>query len=75
MKNKTLELGRKRLLLSGVHLIVLGLCYLVLIISLRKLRGFIHLWFPQEKHCVHCFLCLIVVLVILLVKDPNIMLA
>ena len=50
---------------------VLALCYLVLILSLRNLQGFVHLWFPQEKHCVHCFLCLIVVLVILSVKDPN----
>ena len=43
--------------------------------SLRKLWGFLHLWFPQGKKSVHCLLCLIVVLVILLVKDPNIMLA
>ena len=42
---------------------------LVLILSLRKLRGFLLYGFPEEKHRVHCLLCLIVVLVILLVKD------
>ena len=44
---------------------------LVLILSLRKLRGFFLYSFLEEKHCVHCLLCLIDVLVILLVKDPN----
>ena len=48
---------------------------LVLILSLRKLWGFLLYDFPEEKHCVHYLLCLIVVLVILSVKDPNIMLA
>ena len=48
---------------------------LVLILSLRKLRGFLLYGFPEEKICVHCLLCLIVVLVIILVKDPKIMLA
>ena len=56
--------------MSGDHLTVLGVLLLVLILSLRKLRGFLHLWFPQGKT-----LCLIVVLVILSVKDPNIMLS
>ena len=45
-----------------------GVLHLVLILSLRKLWGFLHLWFPQSKHCVHCLLCLIDVLVILSVK-------
>ena len=44
---------------------------LVLILSLRKLRGFILYRFPEEKNCVHYLLCLIVVLVILSFKDPN----
>ena len=44
---------------------------LVLILSLRKLRGFLLYGFPEEKHSVHCLLCLIAVLVILSVKDPN----
>ena len=58
-----------------IILMFLGFSILVLILSLRKLRGFLLYGFPEEKHCVHCLLCLIVVLVILSVKDPNIMLA
>ena len=52
-----------------------GLFYFGLILSLRKLRGFLLYGFPEEKHRVHCLLCLIVVLVIISVEDPNIMLA
>ena len=51
---------------------------LVLVLSLRKLRGFILYGFLEENLCVYCLLCFIVVLVvliILLVKDPKIMLA
>ena len=48
-KKKTLGLGRKRLLMSRDHLTVLGLFYLVLILSLTKLWGFLHLWFPLGK--------------------------
>ena len=70
-----LGLERKRLLLSGDHLTVLGVWILVLLLFLRKLRGFLLYGFPEAKHCVHCLLCLIDVLVILSVKDPNIMLA
>ena len=46
---------------------VLGdlLLFLVLILSLRNLRGFLLYGFPEEKHCVHCLLCLIDVLVVL----------
>ena len=44
---------------------------LVLILSLRKLQGFLLYGFPEEKHSVHCLLCLIVVLVIISFKDPN----
>ena len=75
MEKKLLGLERKRLLLSGDHLTFLGVFLLVLILSLRKLRGFLLYGFPEEKLCVHCLLCLIVVLVILSVKDPKIMLA
>ena len=42
-----------------------GVLLLVLILSLRKLWGFLLYGFPEEKICVHCLLCLIVVLVIL----------
>ena len=48
---------------------------LVMILSLRKLRGFILYGFLEENLCVHCLLCSIVVLVILSVKYPKIMLA
>ena len=48
---------------------------LVLILSLRKLQGFLLYGFPEENICVYCLLCLIVVLFILSVKYPNIMLA
>ena len=74
-EKKLLEQQRERLLLSGDHLIVFGVLLLVLILSLRKLRGFLLYGFPKEKLCVCCLLCLISVLVILLVKDPKIMLA
>ena len=51
---------------------------LVLILSMRKLRGFLLYGFPEENSlCILslmlCF-CFIVVHVILLVKDPNVML-
>ena len=63
---------RERLLLSGVHLTVLGSYHFVLILSLRKLRVFLLYGFPEENSLcllslVMC-LCFIVVLVILLVK-------
>ena len=45
-----------------------GVLLLVLILSLRKLRGFLLYGFPEENIFVHCLMCLIVVLVILLVK-------
>ena len=66
MKEKTLRLDKKK-----VTAVRRSLTVLVLILSLRKLRGFLLYGFPEEKNCVHCLLCLIVVLVILLVKDPN----
>ena len=53
-----------------------SLCFrvllLVLILSLRKLRGFLLYGFPQENICVHFLLCFITVHVILSVKDPKI---
>ena len=53
-----------------------SLCFrvliLVLILYLRKLRGFLLYGFPEENLCVHCLLCFIVVHVILSVKDPKI---
>ena len=66
---------RERLLLSEDHLIVFGVFLLVLILSLRKLWGFLLYGFPEENLCVYCLLCLIAVLVILSVKDPKIILA
>ena len=48
---------------------------LVLILSLRKLWGFLLYGFPEENICVYCLLCLIVVLIVLSVKDPKLMLA
>ena len=40
---------RERLLLSGDHLTGFGVLLLVLILSLRKLRGFLLYGFPKEK--------------------------
>ena len=48
---------------------------LVLILSLKKLQGFLLYGFPKENICVNCLLCLIAVLIILSVKDPEIMLS
>ena len=70
-KEKTLGLGKKKITVVRISLTVLGFSILVLILSLRKLRGFLFYGFPKEKQCVHCLLCLIAMLVILSVKDPN----
>ena len=48
-----------------------GVFLLVLILSLRKLRGFLLYGFPKENICVYCLLCLIAVIFILSVKDPK----
>ena len=56
------------ILLSGYHLTIFRDLLLVLILSLRKLRGFLLYGFAEENICVHCLMCLIVVLVILSVK-------
>ena len=63
---------RERLLLLGVHITVLGSYHFVLILSLRKLQGFLLYGFPEENSLcllslVMC-ICFIVVLVILSVK-------
>ena len=62
-------------MVSGDHLTIFRVFLLVIILSLRKLQGFLLYGFPEENICVHCLLCLIVVLVILSIKDPKIMLA
>ena len=65
-------LDKKKSIAIGRSLSVLGLLlFLVLILSLRKLQGFLLYGIPEEKHCVHYLLCLITVLVILSIKDPN----
>ena len=66
---------KKKVTAVGSASYYFGVLPFVLILSLRKLRGFLLYGYPEEKHCVHCLLCLIVVLIILSVKDPNIMLA
>ena len=58
---------RERILVSGDHLYVL---LLVLILSLRKLWGFLLYGFLEENYL--CLLCFIVVHVILSVNDPKI---
>ena len=67
-EEEVVGLERKRLLLSRYHLAIFGAFLLVLILSLRKLQGFLLYGFPEENICVHCLMCLIFVLVILLVK-------
>ena len=66
---------RERLLLSGDHLYVFRFLLLVLILSLRKLQGFLLYGFLEENLFVYYLLCLIAVLAILSVEDPKIMLA
>ena len=74
MSEREVTETRERLLLSGDHLTIFGVLLLVLILSLRKLWGFLLYGFPEENICVYCLLCLNAVLVILSVKDPKIML-
>ena len=67
---------RERLLLLEDHLYVFRFYILLLILSLRKLRGFLLYGFPKENYLcllslVWC-LCFIVVHVILSIKDPKI---
>ena len=63
---------RERLLLLGDHLTVLGFYLLVLILSLRKLWGFLLYGFHEENSLCLLSLIFIALHVILLVKDPKI---
>ena len=49
---------RERLLLSGYHLTIFGVLLLVLILSLRRLWGFLLYGFPEEN-CL-CLLSLVI---------------
>ena len=69
-----LGLEKKRLLLLGDHLTILGFTFGADSIS-DEVVGFLLYDFPEKNICVYCLLCLISVLDILLVKDPKIMLA
>ena len=71
-EEKLSQCEKERLLLSGDHLTIFRFYHFVLILSLRKLRGFILYGFHDENSLcllslVMC-LCFIVVLVILSVK-------
>ena len=67
---------REKLLLSGVHLTILGFYYFGVDSISEEVAGFSPFYgFPKEKNCFHCLLCLIAVHFILSVKDPNIILA
>ena len=71
-EEKLSQCERERLLLSGVHLTILGSYHFVLILSLRKLRGFLLYGFPKENSLSLLSLMFIAVHVILSVKDPKI---
>ena len=75
MREKKLLGQERETIVVGRSSYCFGVLLLVLILSLRKLWGFLLYGFPEEKLCVHCLLCLNVVLVILSVKDPKIMLS
>ena len=59
----------------GDHLYVFWVLLLLLILSLRKLQGFLLYGFPEENSLCLLSLVFIAVHIILLVKDPKIMLA
>ena len=71
-EEKLSQCERERLLLSGYHLTVLGFYLLVLILSLRKLQGFLLYGFLEENSLCPLSLVFIAVHVILSVKDPKI---
>ena len=48
-KKKTLELEKKKVTAVGSASYYFGVLPFVLILSLRKLWGFLHLWFPRGK--------------------------
>ena len=58
---------RERLLLSRDHLTIFGFFLLVLILSLRKLRGFLIYGFPEENSL--CLLSLVIIVVHVLLSD------
>ena len=60
-EEKLSQCERERLLLSGDHLTVFQFYLLVLILSLRKLRGFLLYGFPEENSL--CLLCLVFIVV------------
>ena len=62
MREEKLSQGeREILLLSGVHLTVLGSYHFVMILSLRKLRGFLLYGFLEEKSL--CLLSFVIIVV------------
>ena len=71
-EEKLSQCERERLLLSRDNLTVLGFYLLVLILSLRKLRGFLLYGFPEENSSCLLSLVFISMHVILSVKDPKI---
>ena len=77
MREEKLSQVREREQVVGDHLFCLWVLMLplVLILSLRKLRGFLLYGFLEENSLCLLSLVFIVVHVILSVKDPKIMLA
>ena len=75
-EEKLSQYERERLLLLGDHLTVFQFYHFVLILSLRKLWGFLLYGFPKENSlCLLSLLmclCFIAMHVILSVKDPKI---
>ena len=68
MSEREVVVTRERLLLLGDHLTVFGVLLLVLILSMRKLRGFLLYGFPKENSLCLLSLVFIDVHVILSVK-------
>ena len=64
-------LDKKKVTAVGSVSYCFGVLPFLLILSLRKLRGFLLYGFPEENSCVFCLLCFIAMHVILLVKDHN----
>ena len=74
-EGKTLGLDKKKITAVGSTSYCFGVLHLVLILSLRKLWGFLHLWFPQSKTLCSLYLVFDCCTCHSLSKDPNIMLA
>ena len=64
-------LDNKKVTVVGRSLTIFGFYILVLILSLRKLQGFLHLWFPRGKTLCSLSLVFNCCIFILSVKDPN----